>query len=381
MSAHPFTLPDHKFMARAITLARKGNYTTSPNPNVGCVIVKDGIVIGEGFHQKAGEGHAEVNALANLAVEESKGATAYVTLEPCSHYGRTPPCAKRLIDAKVKQVVIAMLDPNPLVSGRGVSLLEDAGIKVLTGLLEQDARGLNRGFLSRMEKSRPFIQVKLAASLDGKTALRNGESQWITGPSARAEVQEYRAASCAILTTASTVLRDNARLNVRCEQLNSPYPLQQYGGKVRQPIKIVLDSQNRLTGDMVDSLALFNDNAKVIVVRKEQGVEFKDKPNVSSYVAPYIAGHGFDLDKIAQWCGEIEINNLWVEAGGQLAASLIESGTFDQLIVYYAPKILGQGAQDMLPIGPFNAMSEVAKLTVVTQSMVGDDIKLILQKV
>ena len=238
-----FTPEDNKFMALAIDLAKRGKYTVSPNPSVGCVVVKDHTVLAQGWHKKAGTGHAEVNAFAQLTPEQSLGATAYVTLEPCSHYGRTPPCAKLLQDSGVSRVVIAMEDPNPSVAGRGITMLQQAGIQVDVGILEAEARALNLGFLSRMEQKKPYVQVKLASSLDGKTALANGESKWITGEAARSDVQTHRAEACAILSTASTVLADDAALNVRAEQLSFEYPLDETNAEIRQPIKVILDSK------------------------------------------------------------------------------------------------------------------------------------------
>ena len=205
-----FSADDYRYMQRAISLAKKGHYTTSPNPRVGCVIVKKNTIVGEGYHQKAGEGHAEVNALA-MAQGKARGATAYVTLEPCSHYGRTPPCSKGLIDAGVSRVVIGMQDPNPQVAGRGITMLEAAGIATESGILAEQARALNPGFLSRMERQRPFVTVKMASTLDGATALSDGTSQWITASDARVDVQQFRAQHCAILTGANTVLMDEAR--------------------------------------------------------------------------------------------------------------------------------------------------------------------------
>ena len=208
------SLTDDEWMARALQLAARGCYTTHPNPNVGCVLVREGRVVGEGWHQKAGEPHAEVHAL-RVAGELARGATAYVTLEPCSHYGRTPPCALALVEAGVSRVVVAMMDPNPLVAGRGLQILRDAGIEVSCGIGEAEAQALNPGFIKRMKTGLPWVRVKLAASLDGRTALANGQSQWITGSAARADVQRWRARSSAILSGADTVLCDNPSLNVR----------------------------------------------------------------------------------------------------------------------------------------------------------------------
>ena len=371
---------DIEFMAKAINLAKKGQFTTTPNPNVGCVIVKDNVIIGEGWHKKAGTGHAEVNALKDLSVKQTSGATAYVTLEPCSHYGRTPPCAERLIEAKVQRVVVGMLDTNPQVSGNGIRMLEAAGIDVDMSPLNADCRGLNPGFFSRMEKGRPFVKVKLAASLDGKTALQNGQSQWITGPAARADVQTYRAQSCAIITTATTVLADDASLNVRGEQLNFEYPVDATNTEIRQPTVVVLDGKGKLTEQHRSSLKLFSTGAKVIVIHSnslsEHDLSGKDSDSLMVAKANYEEGSGFDLGEVLELCAKQQFNNVWVEAGGKLAASFVNQELVDELIVYIAPKIMGANAQDVLPVGPFESMSDVQQLQLIDNRQVGDDIKL-----
>lgn len=373
-----FSIQDHEFMAQAINLAKKGRFTTSPNPNVGCIVVKDNKVIAEGWHKKAGTGHAEVNAFAQLSAEQAQGSTAYVTLEPCSHYGRTPPCAELLIAKKVKTVVIAMVDPNPSVAGRGVRMIEDAGIEVKVGLLESDARALNQGFLSRMETKKPFVQVKLASSIDGKTALHNGASKWITGAEARADVQTYRAEACAILSTAATVIADDASLNIRKSQLNFSYPLDEVNTNIRQPKRIILDSQNLITKEKVKELKLFNTGSEVVLIRKQITGDFSGIENVKEAQINY--AEGFDLVQLLALCSQLEVNTLWVEAGGRLAASFIEQSLFDQLICYLAPKVMGKQAQDMLPIGPFDSMSDITELNLDRVTQLGNDLKLIYTK-
>ena len=235
---------DIQYMQQAINLAKLGRFTTSPNPNVGCVIVKNNQVIGQGYHQKAGQGHAEVNAL-KQAGDNANGATAYVTLEPCSHYGRTPPCADGLITAGISRVVVAMMDPNPLVAGRGIEKLQCAGIQVDSGVLEQQANALNPGFIKRMQTNLPFVTVKLGVSLDGRTALENGVSQWITASDARVDVQQFRAQHCAILTGSGTVLKDNPSLNLRWQELGSVRDVINES-QLRQPIRVVIDSHNQV---------------------------------------------------------------------------------------------------------------------------------------
>ena len=373
-----FSIQDHEYMALAMGIAKRGQYTTSPNPNVGCVVVKDNQVLSQGWHKKAGTGHAEVNAFAQLTAESANGATAYVTLEPCSHFGRTPPCAQLLINAKVARVVIAMVDPNPSVAGRGIAMLEQAGIKVDVGLLEQDARKLNPGFLSRMERKRPFVQVKLAASLDGKTALHNGESKWITGPEARSDVQTYRAKACAILSTAATVLADNASLNVRAEALNFTYPLDETNPHIRQPKRVILDSQNQFNRDNIKQLALFDSPSEIILIRKACTDELSGIENIKQAQINY--ADGFDLTELLSYLSQQDVNTLWVEAGAKLAASFVEANLFDQLICYTAPKIMGAQAQSMLPVGPYQAMTEVQTLVLEQVTQVGNDIKMIYNR-
>ncbi|RAH30864.1 bifunctional diaminohydroxyphosphoribosylaminopyrimidine deaminase/5-amino-6-(5-phosphoribosylamino)uracil reductase RibD, partial [Vibrio vulnificus] len=244
-----FTAIDRQMMLRAIALAKRGLYTTAPNPNVGCVLLRDGEIVGEGFHFRAGEPHAEVHAM-RMAGDKAKGATAYVTLEPCSHYGRTPPCAEGLIKAGVSRVVCAMEDPNPQVAGRGFAMLREAGIEVSVGLLQTEAEALNPAFIKRMKTGMPFVQLKMAASLDGQTALANGKSQWITSPQARRDVQRFRAQSGAILSTSKTVIADNASLNVRWSELPSSVQRALPQEQLRQPTRVVLDRQAELSPEL-----------------------------------------------------------------------------------------------------------------------------------
>jgi diaminohydroxyphosphoribosylaminopyrimidine deaminase/5-amino-6-(5-phosphoribosylamino)uracil reductase len=372
-----FTQKDHLYMQRAISLAKQGHYTVSPNPRVGCVLVKDGQNIGEGFHQQAGCGHAEVNAL--LACNESgfnaEGATAYVTLEPCSHFGRTPPCAKSLIAAGIKHVIIAMIDPNPQVSGRGVKILEEAGITTGTGLLEADAIALNQGFIHLMTTGLPYVRCKLAASLDGKTAMANGESQWITSPQARQNVQKLRAQSCAIISGADSVLTDDARMNVRYQELGE---LQKYFSedKLRQPIRVIIDSKNRLTPD----LALFKIESPIILIRKkienltlwphfveqlpcslEKTEAGTDKINLSALLA-ILAKRG--------------LNDILIESGGQLAGAFIEQDLVNELILFQAPKLMGGEGKSLVQFPHINELNAAKKLMINDVSMVGPDIRI-----
>ncbi|MCG9649962.1 bifunctional diaminohydroxyphosphoribosylaminopyrimidine deaminase/5-amino-6-(5-phosphoribosylamino)uracil reductase RibD [Vibrio brasiliensis] len=357
-----FTSQDFKMMSRAIELAKGGIYTTAPNPNVGCVITRDGEIVGEGFHYRAGEPHAEVHAL-RMAGEKSVGATAYVTLEPCSHYGRTPPCAEGLIKAKVAKVICAMQDPNPQVAGRGIQMLRDAGIEVEVGLLEPDAINLNPAFIKRMKTAMPFVQLKMAASLDGQTALANGQSQWITSSKARQDVQKYRAQSGAILSTSKTVIDDNASLNVRWDDLpqsvQSHYPEQQ----LRQPVRVILDRQGLLTPE----LKLFNTEGGRLIVAEQGDVELQLNTE-----------HQVDLSAtFADLANKHNINHLWVEAGATLASSLIKADLVDELVLYLAPKIMGSDGRGLLGALGLELMAEVIELDIKDIRQVGSDIRIV----
>ena len=362
--------PDTTYMQLAIDLAKKGHYTTSPNPRVGCVIVKNGAVVGQGYHQKAGEPHAEVYAMREAGAK-AEGATAYVTLEPCSHYGRTPPCALGLINAKVAKVVIAMVDPNPQVSGRGIAMLEEAGIEVVSGVLEQAARALNVGFIHLMETKRPFIRCKLAASLDGKTAMQSGESKWITGEAARIDVQHYRAQSCAVLTSATSVIEDNAKMNVRYEQLGevqNVYPQEQ----LRQPVRIILDSRNRLSPD----LALFHSNSPIIIIGTDLE-NIHQWPHFVEHIALKGEPGRIDLEEVITTLASRGYNDILVEAGANLAGAFIEQNLINELILYQAPKLLGGDGRNLVEMPSISKLVDTKKLTISELTMVGDDIKIV----
>ncbi|WP_221069793.1 bifunctional diaminohydroxyphosphoribosylaminopyrimidine deaminase/5-amino-6-(5-phosphoribosylamino)uracil reductase RibD [Vibrio alfacsensis] len=356
-----FTSQDFDMMSRALKLAQRGIYTTAPNPNVGCIIVRNGEIVGEGYHYRAGEPHAEVFAL-RMAGEKAEGATAYVTLEPCSHYGRTPPCAEGLIKAKVARVVCAMEDPNPKVAGRGFQMLRDAGVEVQVGLLESEAKVLNRSFIKFMQTGMPFVQLKMAASLDGQTALSNGQSQWITSPKARQDVQRYRAMSGGVLSTSKTVMDDNASLNVRWDDLPLSVQVQYPQQHVRQPSRVILDRQSQLR----DDLKLFNTDGERIIV------------NQNGDIAP-------KLDKVGQIdlaatlkviAAEHHINHLWVEAGATLASSLIKANLVDELIVYLAPKLMGSDGRGLIGALGLSNMADVIDLNITDVRMVGVDIRI-----
>ncbi len=362
-----FTELDQQYMARAIELAFKGRFTTAPNPNVGSVIVRDGQIVGEGYHRQAGGPHAEVFAL-RQAGQLAAGATCYVTLEPCSHYGRTGPCALALVNAGVKKVIVAMLDPNPLVAGRGIQLLKDAGIEVQLGLFEQQARALNPGFLSRMERQKPYVRLKLATSLDGRIALSNSKSQWISSSESRADVQLMRAQSHAILSTATTVLADNARLTVRAEGL-AITPLDD--GLVRQPIRVILDRSLKLTGHEL----LFSQNGPIVLVHDKQFKPVFEHPHVR-FMALDADESGLNLNELMAVLAKENINDVWVEAGAVLAGALWQAGVVDELIVYQAPMLLGDKAKAMMQLPDYSELSEAQHFVWTSVERLGPDLKL-----
>ncbi len=366
-----FSLNDHQFMQRAISLAKRGHYTTSPNPRVGCVIVQNGEIVGEGFHQKAGQGHAEVHAL-KQAGEKAKGATAYVTLEPCSHYGLTPPCAEALIKAQVSHVIAAMVDPNPKVSGRGLELLGAAGITTQFGLLEQDARALNTGFIQLMTTKRPYVRCKLAATLDGKTAMASGESKWITGVEARTDVQRLRAQSCGVICGADSVIFDNAQMNVRWQalgELKNSYP----EVDVRQPVRIVIDSKNRLTPD----LAIFKTDSKILLIR--QGIENNVSwPHfVEQVIIPKASDSEYiDLKLLLTYLAQQRLNDVLIESGSQLAGAFIRQNLVDELILFQAPKLIGNDGKGLVNMPEIVTLSEAKTVDITDIRMIGKDIRI-----
>jgi diaminohydroxyphosphoribosylaminopyrimidine deaminase/5-amino-6-(5-phosphoribosylamino)uracil reductase len=352
-------------MARALELAHQGLYSTHPNPRVGCVIVKDGRIVGEGWHVRAGEPHAEVHAL-RQAGEQARGATAYVTLEPCSHFGRTPPCADALVKADVARVVAAMQDPNPQVAGRGLKRLAEAGIEVMCGVLEDEAKALNRGFIKRMVTGLPFVRVKLAMSLDGRTAMANGESQWITGPAARADVQRLRAQSSVVLTGADTVMMDNARLTVRAEELGESDE-QTVLAMARQPQRVLIDSQLRVP---LDSLFFQAGPAWVASLLTEpvacyqaQGHELLTLPDAEGHVA---------LRPLLQLLADRGVNEVLVEAGPRLAGAFTQQGLVDEFHIFMAPKLMGSTARPLFD-WPLEHMNQVAELEITDVMPVGRD--------
>ncbi|MEH6625667.1 MAG: bifunctional diaminohydroxyphosphoribosylaminopyrimidine deaminase/5-amino-6-(5-phosphoribosylamino)uracil reductase RibD [Motiliproteus sp.] len=361
-----FDQHDQNYMARAIRLAAKGIYSTHPNPRVGCVLVKNNVIIGEGFHLRAGEGHAEVNALA-AAGGNARGATAYVTLEPCSHHGRTPPCAQALVDAGVSKVISAMQDPNPLVAGRGHALLQQAGIEVQSGLLEAEAKTLNPGFIKRMSQGLPLVRIKQAMSLDGRTAMASGESQWITGAAARSDVQRLRARSSAIITGVGTVIDDNPAMTLRADQLGLADAEQIIQ---RQPLRVIMDSTLRtpidrqiLQGDETVIFYCSADNAKLQAM-KDLGIILIQLKKLEPLA-------------VLSWLAkERDCNEVLIEAGAKLSGAFTQSGLVDEWRIYIAPKLLGSDARPLFELPGMKQMSQQIQLQQTDLRMVGDDIRI-----
>ncbi|MDR1529827.1 MAG: bifunctional diaminohydroxyphosphoribosylaminopyrimidine deaminase/5-amino-6-(5-phosphoribosylamino)uracil reductase RibD [Burkholderiales bacterium] len=359
---------DTSYMRRALQLAALGLYTTTPNPRVGCVIVKENHIIGEGWHRKSGEPHAEPLALADAHNRgfNPRGATMYVSLEPCRHHGRMPPCTQAIIESGVRRVVAACADPNPL-AARGGKILQDAGISFELGLLEQDARELNRGFISRMRRNRPWVRSKIAASIDGRIALRDGRSQWITGESARADGHRDRASSCAILTGVGTVVTDDPSLTVRAVETS------------RQPLRIVLDSQaqtplhSRLMQDGGDTL---------IVTAQSRPQNWNSHIHYLHLPAHGKNGHYAtnDLNALMSLFAQREINELHVEAGGRLNGALLEAGLLDEMICYLSPRILGQNARAMFETDrALTSLDDFADFSFFRTCNIGDDLRIELR--
>lgn len=356
-----FSADDHRYMARALELAGRGLYTATPNPRVGCVIVREGAVAGEGWHERAGAPHAEVNALA-AAGARARGATAYVSLEPCVHQGRTGPCAEALIGAGVARVVAALEDPNPLVAGRGLAMLRGKGIDVARGLLEDEAREMNIGFVSRMTRSRPWVRMKLAASLDGKIALLNGRSQWITGEAARRDGHHWRARACAVLTGFGTVREDDPRLTVR--EVATP----------RQPLRVVVDSRLETPPT---ARVLEGGGVLVVAARKERArIAALEAKGAEVVVLPNSAGK-VDLYALFRELARRELNEVHVEGGFRLNGSLLAEGLVDELVVYLAPSIIGDAAQGMFHLPELVDLGGRRQLAVRDLAMVGPDIRVV----
>lgn len=367
----PITTADYPFMAQALRLAERGLYTTMPNPRVGCVLVKDGQILGEGSHLRAGEPHAEVHAL-NAAGDKARGATAYVTLEPCSHTGKTGPCCHALAQAGVVRVVYGMEDPNPLVAGRGLDYLRAAGVVVDGPLLEDDARALNPGFIKRMERKLPFVRCKMGMSLDGRTAMASGESQWVTGKKARGDVQRLRARSCAIVSGIDSILLDNSSLTVRVDELDLPNA---QDAAAKQPLRVVLDSKLRLSR----KAKILAQETPILVVHNGTATEeqLSDWPAHVEFIAlpakSSIDGESrINLNALLSELAKRQCNEVLVETGATLAASFLKRGLIDELIIYMAPKLLGSNARPLFDL-PLNTMSSALPLKISDMRAVGTD--------
>jgi len=347
-------------MAQALRLAEQGLYGTSPNPRVGCVLVRDGKLVGSGWHQRAGEAHAEVHALRE-AGEAARGATAYVTLEPCSHHGRTPPCADALTAAGVARVVVAMQDPNPQVAGAGIDKLRIAGIAVESGLMEAAAHELNAGFFTRMTRGMPWLRSKIAMSLDGRTALGNGVSQWITGEAARRDVQHWRARSCAVLTGIGTVLADDAQLNVREIETS------------RQPLRVVLDSQLRIP---TDARVLDEGNTLIYTARHDEGKSAVLQESGGTVVLLPGEDGRVDLPAMLRDLAQRGCNEVLVEAGSTLNGALLRAGLVDELLLYIAPQLLGDAARGMAQLGELTSLDQRVNLKWQDVRQIGNDLRI-----
>ncbi|KPK55325.1 MAG: riboflavin biosynthesis protein RibD [Gammaproteobacteria bacterium SG8_31] len=356
------TIDDRRFMARAIQLARKGLYTTDPNPRVGCVVVGKGEIVGEGWHERAGGPHAEINAL-RMAGESARGATAYITLEPCCHQGRTPPCSHALIQAGVVRVVAAMTDPNPQVAGEGLKQLAAAGIATQAGLLEGEAEALNPGFLMRMRSQRPYVRCKLAMSVDGRTAMASGESRWITGDAARHDVHRLRARSSAIMTAIGTVLADDPALTARLENDDQPV--------TRQPLRVILDRQLRMPPEakmlrLPGNTLVFTANGDVVRRRALETAGAEIETVARSEL-------GVDLGAVLARLADREMNEIMVEAGPRLAGSLLAAGFIDELVVYMAPHLMGNMARGLFELPWLARMNDRVSLDIHDIRAVGRD--------
>jgi len=353
---------DSRYMRRALELAARGLYTTDPNPRVGCVLVRAERVVGEGWHERAGEAHAEVNAL-RAAGDAAAGATAYVTLEPCAHTGRTPPCTQALIGARVGRVVYAIGDPNPLVSGAGAAALRAAGINVHGEVLAQEARALNPGFFKRMHTGLPWVRVKLAASLDGRTALAGGASRWVTAAAARQDAQRFRARSSVVLSGSGTVLADDPALNVRID------------GATRQPLRVLLDSELRVP----PTARMFDREGPALVFTASMDAARRAELARRGVLVESVAraaGGGLALESVLRRLGEREANEVWVEAGARLAGALLQARLVDELIVYLAPSLLGPTARPLAELPEIMQLEQRLRLEFTECKPIGPDLRL-----
>ncbi len=360
------TAQHHRFMGRAIQLARSALYSPHPNPRVGCVLVQQDEIIGEGWHRYSGGPHAEVVAL-NSTSKATQGATAYVTLEPCSHHGRTPPCVDALIGAGIARVVVAMQDPNPRVSGKGIQRLMDAGVEVEMGLLADEAEALNPGFIKRMRHGIPYVRSKLAMSLDGRTAMASGESKWITGSAARADVQRLRAASSAILTGIGTVLSDNPRLTARLEESDLEVPAP--GTSPASPLRVVVDSQLRIPLDA----AILQQPGKTLIFSCHHSTEKIAKLTEMGAEVVRLQGKQPDLRVVLETLAARDVNEVMVEAGSILNGALLTENLVDEIVIYMAPCLMGDGAKGLFHLPELQSMQEKMALKIVDIRAIGSD--------
>jgi diaminohydroxyphosphoribosylaminopyrimidine deaminase/5-amino-6-(5-phosphoribosylamino)uracil reductase len=358
-----FSAFDEVAMRRALELAARGLYSTQPNPRVGAVLARDGEIVGEGWHERAGELHAEPRAI-QAAGERAQGATAYVTLEPCNHQGRTPPCVDALLAAGIRRVVFAVKDPNPRVNGSGAARLREAGVLVESGLMAGEASALNAGFLKRMLDKKPFVRLKTAASVDGRIALANGKSQWITSEEARADVQHWRAQSGAVLTSAATVLADNPRLNARIQT-------------GRQPMRVILDRRRAVTR----AARILKAPGEILIfaaqaARKANTPETLGRARIER--VKVTRGH-LDLTRVFRRLAELEVNDVLVEAGGRLSGALLAGGHVDEWLLYVAPKLLGRDAKPMAALAGLSSLEAAPRFEIVDSQIVGPDLRLKLR--
>ena len=368
-----WTASDYQYMSRALQLARRGLYSSDPNPRVGCVIVKDDVVLSEGWHHKAGQVHAEIEALNNAKKNNTSGnvsgATCYVTLEPCAHHGRTPPCTESLINAGIKKVIAATIDPNPLVAGKGLQQLNEADIETASGLMKAQAVELNPGFEMRMQQGRPFVRCKLAMSLDGKTALSNGDSKWISGPESRMDVQKLRARSSAIMTGVGTVIADNPSMNVRLSETS------ERDGDVRQPLRVILDSKLEISPEA----RILNVPGYVIIfhqsANKDRHRQLENK-GAELVTIDEARGSAFLKQALNYLATEKEINEIFLETGSILAGEMLQAGLIDELILYLAPTLLGQDAKGLFQLPLLDSMSDRISLDFSDIRSIGNDIRI-----
>jgi len=363
---------DRRFMRRAIELAQKGLYSTDPNPRVGCVICRDNKIIAEGWHEKAGEKHAEIMALENIQ-GSAVGATCYVTLEPCSHHGRTAPCSDALIEAGINRLVVAMEDPNPHVSGRGFERLKKAGIEIQVGLMETEARELNPGFIRRMRQGMPWVTCKLAMSIDGRTAMASGESQWITCEQSRRDIQLLRARSSAIITGSSTVNIDNPSMNARQDDFPSPY---HQSLPLVQPWRVIMDSDLSVNPDA----KIFGLSGKVVWATTVAVDESKNTDRLTMLQLPPDANGRVSAELLLKWLAEQGCNEVMIEAGSILSGAFINAALVDRMVIYMAPKILGDQARGLLHLPGLEKLSEAKRFRLISTCMIGSDICLTYER-